>query len=112
MIYGETFIRLSGDRVAAHLPVGLPGTLEHPDACLGRVDHGHVVAAYEVGFGDALRVANALERYVERAGVITGHAEYHFDPSVGRTEGLIVVPTLEHPVDKAAYISTLDAVTG
>jgi len=59
-----------------------------------------------------MRVCVALTASLGDQAVITGPVEFHFDPSVGRTEGIIVVPVVEHPVDKAAFVSVADAVTG
>ena len=112
-IYGEAFLRLN-DRgnTTLHLPVRLGDERPCWPLDTGRIDHGPVVAAYEVPARETWRVAKALTGYITAHTGMTGPAEYHFDPSVGRTEGLVVVPVTEHPVDKLAYISILDAVTG
>lgn len=112
-VYGEAFVRFSGPTdTVVHLPVGLEEATLEPPVSIGRIDHGPVVAAYEVPVPAAERVALALIAYVRAQESITGPIEYHFDPSVGRTEGIIVLPTSQHPADKAAYISIGDAVTG
>jgi hypothetical protein len=112
-VYGEAFLRYNSQSdVDVHLPVRFEGAPPPPPLLVGHIDHGPVVAAYEVPFRDAWRVATALSRYIESQAPLTGNVEYHFDPSVGRTEGIIVVPAAEHPGDKAAFISPVDAVTG
>ena len=112
-IYGEAFLRLNsrGD-TTLHLPVRLGNDRPCFPLATGRIDYGPVVAAYEVPVGETGRVVKAMTDYITGHTGMTGPVEYHFDPSVGRTEGLVVVPVTEHPVDKLAYISILDAVTG
>lgn len=112
-IYGEAFIRFrSRCDIAVHLPVRLESASPPAPVLVGRVDHGFVVAAYDVPFAEAWRVATAMTRYIGEQVDMAGLVEYHFDPSVGRTEGIVVAPVVEHPPDKAAFITPLDAVTG
>lgn len=112
-ILGEAFLRIHPNaQEVLHLPVDLAGRTPAPPIRVGRIDHGRVVAAYNVGRDDALQVGAALSALARAQSVVIGPVEYHFDPSVGRTEGIIVVPVAEHPADKPAFVSVAGAVAG
>jgi hypothetical protein len=93
-----------------HLPVVCRDQKPDGDVRIGRIDHGPVVAAYDVPASYSWRVSESLVRMLEDIAIISGPVEFHCDPSVGRQEGLIVVPVVEHPADKSAFIATLDAL--
>lgn len=110
-VLGEAFLRMhNGTQTVMHLPVVFRGQRPDGEVRIGRIDHGPVVAAYDVPASYSWQVSEILVRNLEETAVISGPVEFHCDPSVGRQEGLIVVPVVEHPADKSAFIATLDAL--
>lgn len=110
-VLGEAFLRMhNGAQTVMHLPVVFGGQRPDGEVRIGRIDHGPVVAAYDVPASYSWRVSESLVQWLEGTAIISGSVEFHCDPSVGRQEGLIVVPVVEHPADKSAFIATLDAL--
>ncbi len=110
-VLGEAFLRMhNGNQTVMHLPVVFRGQRPERNVRIGRIDHGPVVAAYDVPASYSWQVSELLTRMLEETAIIAGPVEFHCDPSVGRHEGLVVVPVLEHPADKSAFIATLDAL--
>lgn len=110
-VLGEAFLRMhNGTQTVMHLPVVFQGQRPDSEVRIGRIDHGPVVAAYDVPASFSWQVSELLVRNLQENAIISGPVEFHCDPSVGRLEGLIVVPVVEHPADKSAFITTLDAL--
>ncbi|MDZ7729139.1 MAG: hypothetical protein U5Q44_13610 [Dehalococcoidia bacterium] len=113
-VLGEAFLRMSSPGAATlHLPIRWDDASPCHDIQLGRVDYGPVVAAIAVTLPDVADVATAMLGELGAAHVRPGRAEFHFDPSVGRADGLLVIPVAQHPTDKAACVTrTRGAVAG
>lgn len=111
MPIGEAFLRVHSPQLTVmHLPIqGLDGGPLPLELRVGRIDHGPVVAAYDVPAGCVWDIAESLIEMVQEHTVVAGPFEFHFDPSVGRREGIVVLPVLEHPMDKAAFVAMRDA---